>query len=64
VSWKRRVNGLLLRTTGYELRKLASRGAGRVRRPQENDRLVKEPAFIVCSIRSGSTLLRVLLDSH
>ncbi len=28
------------------------------------ERLIKEPAFIISSIRSGSTLLRVLLGSH
>jgi Sulfotransferase family len=64
VSWKRRVNALLLRTTGFEMRRQAVGGAGRVRRSRSGDRLVKDPAFILCSIRSGSTLLRVLLDSH
>jgi hypothetical protein len=28
------------------------------------DRLLERPAFILCSVRSGSTLLRVLLSSH
>jgi hypothetical protein len=28
------------------------------------DRLLKEPVFIISSIRSGSTLLRVMLDTH
>jgi len=28
------------------------------------DRLLEAPAFVLCSVRSGSTLLRVLLDSH
>jgi len=28
------------------------------------ERLVKAPAFVLCSLRSGSTLLRVLLNSH
>jgi hypothetical protein len=28
------------------------------------DRLVQAPAFVLCTVRSGSTLLRVLLDSH
>ena len=28
------------------------------------DRLVETPAFILCTLRSGSTLLRVLLNSH
>ena len=29
-----------------------------------DDRLLEAPAFILCSVRSGSTLLRVLLNSH
>ena len=28
------------------------------------DRLVKAPVFVMCTLRSGSTLLRVLLNSH
>jgi hypothetical protein len=32
--------------------------------PLEGDRLVRRPVFILCTLRSGSTLLRVLLDSH
>jgi hypothetical protein len=65
VSLKRRINGVLLRTTGYELRKQAGRESGwRRRRSRPGDRLVKRPAFVLCSVRSGSTLLRVLLDSH
>ena len=47
------------------------RGAGRapVRRTSRyralpGDRLLREPVFILCSIRSGSTLLRVMLNSH
>jgi Sulfotransferase family len=51
-----------LRARGYELRRAGSR-----RRPAGRDageRLVRAPAFILSSVRSGSTLLRVLLDSH
>ncbi|MGA5452097.1 sulfotransferase family protein [Streptomyces umbrinus] len=36
-------------------------------RPPENpavDRLLKGPVFIVCPVRSGSTLLRLLLNAH
>lgn len=32
--------------------------------PVEAGRLVERPAFVLSSVRSGSTLLRVLLDSH
>jgi hypothetical protein len=31
---------------------------------RRRDRLLVEPVFILCTLRSGSTLLRVLLDSH
>lgn len=31
---------------------------------QPGDRLLEKPVFILCSIRSGSTLLRVMLNSH
>jgi hypothetical protein len=72
-SWKHTLNDALGRATGYELHR-AKPFKDRKRRPGKrsryfagtgaDDRLVKAPAFILCSLRSGSTLLRVLLDSH
>jgi LPS sulfotransferase NodH len=74
VTWKRTVNRALARTTGLELRRAEPPGAParrrRRRRPPRpgavlrGDRLVTAPAFILCTLRSGSTLLRMLLDSH
>jgi hypothetical protein len=68
VPWKDTLNRGLNRATGYELRRSAVSTRARRRRgkPGEKpgDRLVKAPAFVICSVRSGSTLLRVLLDSH
>ncbi|TDC60979.1 sulfotransferase [Actinomadura sp. GC306] len=32
--------------------------------PSKVPRLVESPVFVLCSVRSGSTLLRVLLNSH
>jgi hypothetical protein len=69
VTFKRALNRGLLRATGYELRQPAegARGRRRRRKPGESgpaDRLLEAPAFVLCSVRSGSTLLRVLLDSH
>jgi hypothetical protein len=59
------MNVALSRTTGYELHKVVPGGARRRRRRlQPGDRLLHAPAFVLCSVRSGSTLLRVLLDSH
>src|SRR3954454_24454947 len=49
-----------LRSRGYELHPVGA--APRALR--RGDRLVAKPAFILSTVRSGSTLLRVLLDSH
>jgi hypothetical protein len=65
VGVKRAVNAALRRTTGLQLTRAkvvaVPRGAPRTR---PGDRLLDRPAFILSSVRSGSTLLRVLLDSH
>ena len=71
------MNKLLARTTGYELQKPSraprakpAAGGGK-KRPRHSqfetrpgDRLVEAPVFVLCTLRSGSTLLRVLLNSH
>ena len=70
MSWKNTVNKALVKTTGHELRRTGSKAARaegrraprRGRRP--GDRLVSRPAFVLCTVRSGSTLLRMLLNSH
>jgi len=74
VPWKRalatRTNAILRKALGHELRRVeapAQRGRTRLQpaalsTPEE--RLVKAPVFIMSSIRSGSTLLRVILGSH
>src|SRR3954451_5303491 len=49
-----------LRSRGYDLRRVDARR----RSVRAGDRLVEQPTFILCTVRSGSTLLRVLLDSH
>jgi hypothetical protein len=59
----------LLRPTGLELaparrRKPPPRRARGVAPDPLHDRLVVAPVFILASIRSGSTLLRVLLNTH
>jgi hypothetical protein len=69
VSWKDQVNGAL-RRTGYELRradagpKPPSAPKPRSTKLRPGDRLVEQPGFVMCTLRSGSTLLRVLLNSH
>jgi hypothetical protein len=65
VEWKGAFNRALTRATGYELRRAGARPKRRRRTAGEpGDRLLVAPAFVMCSVRSGSTLLRVLLDSH
>src|SRR5687768_16381943 len=68
---KKTINDALVRATGYQLQK-ARAGARRpppargrrAAKAGRGDRLVTAPAFILSSVRSGSTLLRVLLNSH
>ena len=68
MSWKDPVNRVLSRSTGYELRRVGSPPAPAARRRpgkvRAGDRLVESPGFVMCTLRSGSTLLRVMLDSH
>jgi hypothetical protein len=60
------VNRLLVRATGYQLQKPREAAPARVaRRPRgSGERLLQAPGFVLSTVRSGSTLLRVLLDSH
>ena len=66
MPWKKRINDALAKTTGYHL----ERARGPVsapksrRRLRKGDRFVRAPVFVMCTLRSGSTLLRVLLNSH
>ncbi|MEA2450705.1 MAG: hypothetical protein QOG63_2637 [Thermoleophilaceae bacterium] len=63
MSFKESFNRALVRTTGYQLqRPMTKRKPARKTKPPE--RLVEQPTFILSTVRSGSTLLRVLLDSH
>ena len=64
MQWKGALNRGLTRATGYELRKAGANGRRRRAAGERGDRLLVAPAFVMCSVRSGSTLLRVLLDSH
>ena len=63
MKWKRAINDGLGRATGFELRRV---GAPRQRSAtvRAGDRLISEPVFVMCTLRSGSTLFRVLLNSH
>jgi hypothetical protein len=68
VTWKRKLNDVLAANAGVEVRRVTAPAAAPRRTPvgrlRKGDRLVAAPVFILCTLRSGSTLLRVLLDSH
>lgn len=64
MSWKDTVNRGLSRSLGYELRRVGQDEPRRRARARTGDRLVPAPAFVLSTVRSGSTLLRVVLDSH
>jgi hypothetical protein len=66
-SWKNTVNRML-RRVGYEVVRVRRTGppAALASAPAsaEGDRLLRGPVFLLSSVRSGSTLLRMILDSH
>ncbi|ROO89958.1 sulfotransferase family protein [Actinocorallia herbida] len=73
MNWRNVVQHQLVRRTGYEVRKAVpapapappeEREEARPPRYPEVDRLLREPVFLLSSVRSGSTLLRMMLDSH
>ena len=66
---RKAINDALTRATGYQLQKARAKQAAPGERqppgrPAGGERLVPDPAFVLSSVRSGSTLLRVLLNSH
>jgi sulfotransferase family protein len=71
MGWKSKVNVALEEATGYRFKKTTSQEpppppAPEIRPPAdpEADRLLTAPIFVLSPPRSGSTLLRVLLNSH
>jgi len=67
MAFKERVNGVLERTTGYQLQRAGTKPAAKkrpARAARGGDRLLDQPAFVLSTVRSGSTLVRVLLNSH
>jgi hypothetical protein len=64
--WQDRVNTQLERRLQLRIVRAAPVPRIPVRRPAHPkiDRLVREPVFLVSSVRSGSTLLRAILNSH
>ncbi|ACZ91851.1 sulfotransferase family protein [Streptosporangium roseum] len=77
MNWQRTVNNALVRFTGFQLNRVGKAGstsaaapAGEERdpiRPPADpvaDRLLTAPIFILSPVRSGSTLLRAVLNAH
>ncbi|MGV9776172.1 sulfotransferase family protein [Streptosporangium sp. NPDC003464] len=77
MNWQRTVNNVLVRFTGLQVSRAGGAGsapaatpaaaAGRLVRPPADpvtDRLLTAPIFILSPVRSGSTLLRALLNAH
>ncbi|SDI24983.1 Sulfotransferase family protein [Sinosporangium album] len=74
MKWQRRINKALVAYTGYQLKRSgkqkkaesakANRDAIRPAADPESDRLLVAPVFIMCPVRSGSTLLRSVLNAH
>ena len=60
MAWRKQVNVRLARRTGMQLRQRD----GRLRLVRNPRRELAQPAFILSSVRSGSTLLRLILNSH
>lgn len=80
MKWQRTINGALARYTGFQVNRVGKAGqaAGSpakvpAKRPEtpfrppadpETDRLLRAPVFIISPVRSGSTLLRAMLNAH
>jgi hypothetical protein len=60
MAWRKQVNMRLARRTGIQLRQRD----GRIRLVRNPERELARPAFVLSSVRSGSTLLRMILNSH
>ncbi|SEK86677.1 sulfotransferase family protein [Nonomuraea pusilla] len=73
MNWQRKVNKALVRFTGFQI----ERAGGQARQPSaptapevrppadpKTDRLLEAPVFILSPVRSGSTLLRAMLNAH
>jgi LPS sulfotransferase NodH len=77
MDWQRKANDALVRLTGFQLNRVGKAGTPatvRTSAPVEEsfrppadprtDRLLVAPIFILSPVRSGSTLLRALLNAH
>jgi hypothetical protein len=61
MGWKEKAHVRITAATGYQFVRRSGRLPRLGRRPATR---LKAPVFIFCSVRSGSTLLRMILNSH
>ncbi|WP_049560640.1 sulfotransferase family protein [Nonomuraea sp. SBT364] len=79
MSWQRKINKALVRFTGFQVNRVGNQGITKapapapatpaeveIRPPADPaaDRLLSAPVFIISPVRSGSTLLRAILNAH
>lgn len=79
MSWQRKINKALVRFTGIQINRVGNQGIVKAPTPTltkpsevevrppadpQADRLLTAPVFIISPVRSGSTLLRAILNAH
>ncbi|MFC4009387.1 sulfotransferase family protein [Nonomuraea purpurea] len=73
MNWQRKMNKALVRFTGFQIERVGKAVSGaeappvpEVRPPvdPQTDRLLQSPVFLLSPVRSGSTLLRSMLNAH
>ncbi|WP_188187904.1 sulfotransferase [Nonomuraea sp. SYSU D8015] len=70
MNWQRKVNKALVRFTGFQIERVGKEPppapVPEIRRPADplTDRLLEAPVFLLSPVRSGSTLLRSILNAH
>ncbi|MFI7632917.1 sulfotransferase family protein [Nonomuraea sp. NPDC049400] len=70
MNWQRKMNKALVRFTGFQLERVGKAPSPppvpEIRPPADplTDRLLEAPVFLLSPVRSGSTLLRAILNAH
>ncbi|GAA1297244.1 sulfotransferase family protein [Planotetraspora silvatica] len=72
MTWQRKVNNAFIKYAGFQFNRVGNGGPAEaapeelVRPPEDPriDRLLAAPIFILSPVRSGSTLLRAMLNAH
>ncbi|MEV4578426.1 sulfotransferase [Nonomuraea jabiensis] len=70
MNWQRKMNKALVRFTGFQIERVGKAAPPQpvpeIRPPADpaTDRLLDSPVFLLSPVRSGSTLLRAILNAH